>query len=35
MRRDSARAQLKRVRRTMPRTVDGFDVVLEPLPWAA
>jgi hypothetical protein len=35
MRRDSARAQLKQVRRTMPRTVDGFDVALEPLPWAA
>ena len=24
MRHDSARAQLKRLRRTMPRTVDGF-----------
>jgi hypothetical protein len=26
MRHDSARAQLKQLRRTMPRTVDGFPV---------
>jgi hypothetical protein len=35
MRRDSARAQLKQLRRTMPRTVDGPPVALEPLPRAA
>ena len=35
MRRDSARAQLKQLRRTMPRTVDGPPAALEPLPRAA
>ena len=35
MRHDSARAQLKRLRRTMPRTVDGFPAAEEQLPRAA
>jgi hypothetical protein len=35
MRHDSARAQLKRLRRTMPRTVDGFPSGVEQLPRAA
>ena len=35
MRHDSARAQLKRLRRTMPRTVDGFPPGVERLPRAA
>ena len=35
MRHDSARAQLKRLRRAMPRTVDGFPPAAEQLPRAA
>ncbi len=35
MRHDSARAQLKRLRRTMPRTADGFHMAAEQLPRAA
>jgi len=35
MRHDSARAQLKRLRRTMPRAVDGFPMGAEQLPRAA
>ena len=35
MRHDSARAQLKQLRRTMPRTVDGFPLAAEQLPRAA
>ena len=35
MRRDSARAQLKQLRQTTPRTVDGFPATMEPLPRAA
>ena len=35
MRHDSARAQLKRLRRTMPRAVDGFPPGVEQLPRAA
>jgi hypothetical protein len=35
MRHDSARAQLKQLRRTMPRTVDDFSPAAEQLPWAA
>jgi len=35
MRHDSARAQLKRLRRTMPRTADGFPLAAERLPRAA
>jgi hypothetical protein len=35
MRHDSARAQLKQLRRAMPRTVDGFPLAAEQLPRAA
>jgi hypothetical protein len=35
MRHDSARAQLKRLRQTMPRAVDGFPLAAEQLPRAA
>ena len=35
MRHDSARAQLKQLRRTMPRTVDGFSIAAKQLPRAA
>jgi hypothetical protein len=35
MRHDSARAQLKRLRRTMPRTAGGFPLAAERLPRAA
>jgi hypothetical protein len=35
MRHDSARAQLKRLRRNFPRTADGFPLVAEQLPRAA
>jgi hypothetical protein len=35
MRHDSARAQLRRLRRAMPRTVDGFPLAAEQLPRAA
>jgi hypothetical protein len=35
MRHDSARAQLKQLRRTMPRTVDGFPIAAKQLPRAA
>ena len=35
MRHDSARAQLKRIRRTMPRAIDGFPPAEEQLPRAA
>jgi hypothetical protein len=35
MRHDSARAQLKRLRRTMPRTADGFVPAVDQLPRAA
>ena len=35
MRHDSARAQLKRLRRTIPRTADGFPQAAEQLPRAA
>jgi len=35
MRHDSARAQLKQLRRTMPRTVDGFPIGAKQLPRAA
>jgi hypothetical protein len=35
MRHDSARTQLKRLRRTMPRIVDDFSPAAEQLPWAA
>jgi hypothetical protein len=35
MRHDSARAQLKQLRRTIPRTVDGFPTAGEQLPRAA
>jgi len=35
MRHDSARAQLKRLRRATPRTVDGFPLAAEQLPRAA
>jgi hypothetical protein len=35
MRHDSARAQLKRLRRAMPRTADGFAPPVEQLPRAA
>ena len=35
MRHDSARAQLNRLRRAMPRTVDGFPLAAERLPRAA
>jgi spore coat protein CotH len=35
MRHDSARAQLKQLRRTIPRTVDGFPPAVEQLPRAA
>jgi CotH kinase protein len=35
MRHDSARAQLKRLRQTIPRTVDGFPLAAEQLPRAA
>ena len=35
MRHDSARAQLKQLRRTIPRTVDGFPAAAEQLPRAA
>ena len=35
MRHDSARVQLKQLRRTMPRTVDGFAPAVDQLPPAA
>jgi hypothetical protein len=35
MRRDSARTQLKRLRQTMPRAVDGFPETMEQLPRVA
>ena len=35
MRRDSARAQLKQLRRTMPRRIDGFAPAARPLDRAA
>jgi hypothetical protein len=35
MRHDSARAQLNRLRRSMPRTVGGFPLAAEQLPRAA
>ena len=35
MRHDSARAQLKQLRRTMPYTIDGFPLAAERLPRAA
>jgi hypothetical protein len=35
MRHDSARLQLRRLRRTMPRTIDRFVTAAEQLPRAA
>jgi hypothetical protein len=35
MRRDSARAQLRQIRRTMPRRIDGFAPAERPLDQAA